>query len=79
LKQAIAASSKGENLARVDALGVWKGIKYKNVPIGRSSSGVGGPKGVDQLLDVVPGDGLNQSVEATHVRFSDCYASERGS
>jgi NADPH:quinone reductase-like Zn-dependent oxidoreductase len=59
----IATSSKDKNIARMKALGVWEGINYNKRPDWDKAVG----KGVVQLLDVVGGDGLNQSVEATRV------------
>jgi NADPH:quinone reductase-like Zn-dependent oxidoreductase len=66
--QVIATSSRDENLAKVKALGAWQGINYKQHPdwekkVLELTNG----RGVDQLLDVVGGDGLNQSVAATRV------------
>jgi NADPH:quinone reductase-like Zn-dependent oxidoreductase len=64
----IATSSKDENLARVKALGAWEGINYKRRPDWEKAAlELTDGKGVDQLLDVVGGDGLNQSVAATRV------------
>ncbi len=64
----IATSSKDENLARVKALGAWEGINYKKHPDWeRVALELTDGKGVDQLLEVVGGDGLNQSVAATRV------------
>ena len=64
----IATSSKDENLARMKALGVWEGINYNKRPDWEKAVlELTDGKGVDQLLDVVGGDGLNQSVEATRV------------
>ena len=64
----IATSSRDENLEKVKALGTWQTINYRKHPdwekkVLELTDG----KGVDQLLDVVGGDGLNQSVEATRV------------
>jgi NADPH:quinone reductase-like Zn-dependent oxidoreductase len=64
----IATSSRDENLAKVKALGAWQGINYRQHPdwekkVLELTNG----RGVDQLLDVVGGDGLNQSVAATRV------------
>ena len=64
----IATSSTDANLERVKALGAWEGINYRKRPdwekaVLELTDGIG----VDQLLDVVGGDGLNQSVEATRV------------
>jgi NADPH:quinone reductase-like Zn-dependent oxidoreductase len=64
----IATSSKDENLARVKALGAWEGINYAKRPDWEKVAlELTDGKGVDQLLDVVGGDGLNQSVAATRV------------
>jgi len=64
----IATSSKDENLTRMKALGVWEGINYNKRPDwDKAVLELTGGMGVDQLLDVVGGDGLNQSVEATRV------------
>jgi NADPH:quinone reductase-like Zn-dependent oxidoreductase len=64
----IATSSKDENLETTKALGAWQTINYRKHPdwekkVLELTDG----KGVDQLLDVVGGDGLNQSIEATRV------------
>jgi NADPH:quinone reductase-like Zn-dependent oxidoreductase len=64
----IATSSKDENLTRVKALGAWEGINYTRRPDWEKAAlELTDGKGVDQLLDVVGGDGLNQSVAATRV------------
>jgi len=64
----IATSSKDVNLARVKALGAWEGINYTKRPDWEKVAlELTDGKGVDQLLDVVGGDGLNQSVAATRV------------
>ena len=64
----IATSSKDENLTRVKALGAWEGINYKKRPDWEKVAlELTDGKGVDQLLDVVGGDGVNQSVAATRV------------
>jgi len=64
----IATSSKDENLARVKALGAWEGINYTKRPDWENVAlELTDGKGVDQLLDVVGGDGLNRSVAATRV------------
>ena len=64
----IATSSKDENLSRMKALGVWEAINYTKRPDwDKAVLELTDGKGVDQLLDVVGGDGLNQSVEATRV------------
>jgi NADPH:quinone reductase-like Zn-dependent oxidoreductase len=64
----IVTSSRDENLAKVKELGAWEGINYRKHPewekkVLELTDG----NGVDQLLDVVGGDGLNQSVAATRV------------
>jgi NADPH:quinone reductase-like Zn-dependent oxidoreductase len=64
----IATSSKDENLARVNALGAWEEINYTKHPdwekvVLKLTDG----KGVDRLLDVIGGDGLDQSIAATRV------------
>jgi NADPH:quinone reductase-like Zn-dependent oxidoreductase len=64
----IATSSRDENLEKVKALGAWQTINYRRHPewekkVLELTDG----KGVDQLLDVVGGDGINQSIEATRV------------
>jgi NADPH:quinone reductase-like Zn-dependent oxidoreductase len=64
----IATSSKDENLERVKALGAWEGINYRKRPDWEKAAlEMTDGKGVDQLLEVVGGDGLNQSVAATRV------------
>jgi NADPH:quinone reductase-like Zn-dependent oxidoreductase len=64
----IATSSKDENLAKVKALGVWEGINYsKRHDWEKAVLELTDGRGVDQLLDVVGGDGLNQSIKATRV------------
>ncbi|MHC5821386.1 MAG: zinc-dependent alcohol dehydrogenase family protein [Nostoc sp.] len=64
----IATSSKDENLAKVKALGAWEGINYTKRPDWEKAAlDLTDGKGVDQLLDVVGGDGLNQSIAATRV------------
>jgi NADPH:quinone reductase-like Zn-dependent oxidoreductase len=64
----IATSSRDENLEKVKALGAWETINYRRHPewekkVLELTDG----KGVDQLLDLVGGDGINQSIEATRV------------
>lgn len=64
----IATSSKDENLAKMKALGAWEGINYNKRPDWEKVAlEMTDGKGVDQLLDVVGGDGLNKSVQATRV------------
>ena len=64
----IATSSRDENLEKVKALGAWQTINYRRHPewekkVLELTDGTG----VDQLLDVVGGDGINQSIEATRI------------
>lgn len=62
----IVTSSKDENLARAKTLGAWAGINYRSTPAWeREVLALTGGRGVDLLLDVAGGDGLNQSVAAT--------------
>lgn len=62
----IATSSKDENLAKTKALGAWAGVNYKTDPAWEKEVlALTDGKGVDLLLDVAGGDGLNQSVAAT--------------
>ena len=64
----IATSSRDENLERVKALGAWEGINYKKYPAWEKKVlELTNGKGVDQLLEVAGGDGLNQSIAATKV------------
>jgi NADPH:quinone reductase-like Zn-dependent oxidoreductase len=64
----IATSSSDEKLAKVKALGASDGINYKQFPEWEKKAlELTDGKGVDILLDVVGGDGLNQSVAATKV------------
>ena len=64
----IATSSKDENLETTKALGAWQTINYRKHPDWeRKVLELTDGKGVDQLLDVVGGDGLNQFIEATRV------------
>jgi NADPH:quinone reductase-like Zn-dependent oxidoreductase len=64
----IATSSKDENLARMKALGAWQGINCNQRPDWEKVAlELTDGKGVDQLLDLVGGDGLNKSVLATRV------------
>lgn len=62
----IGTSSRDDNLARVKELGAWQGINYKQhheweKKVLELTDGMG----VDLLLDVAGGNGLNQSVAAT--------------
>ncbi|EPM46817.1 oxidoreductase, zinc-binding dehydrogenase family protein, partial [Pseudomonas syringae pv. actinidiae ICMP 19100] len=62
----IATSSKDENLQAVKALGAVAGVNYRTHPewaeeVLKLTDG----KGVDLLLDVAGGDGINQSIAAT--------------
>lgn len=62
----IATSSRDENLAKVKALGAHEGINYKQHPEWEAKVlELTDGKGVDLLLDVAGGNGLNQSVAAT--------------
>jgi NADPH:quinone reductase-like Zn-dependent oxidoreductase len=62
----IATSSRDENLEKVKALGASHGINYRQFPAWEEQAlELTDGKGVDILLDVVGGDGLNQSVAAT--------------
>jgi NADPH:quinone reductase-like Zn-dependent oxidoreductase len=64
----IATSSSDEKLERVKALGAWEGINYTKFPAWEKKAlELTNGRGVDQLLDVVGGDGLNQSIAATRV------------
>lgn len=62
----IATSSQDHNLQAVKALGAVAGINYRTTPdwAGEVLKLTGG-KGVDLLLDVAGGSGINQSVAAT--------------
>jgi NADPH:quinone reductase-like Zn-dependent oxidoreductase len=52
----------------VKALGAWEGINYTKRPDWEKMAlELTDGRGIDQLLDVVGGDGLNQSVAATPV------------
>lgn len=64
----IVTSSRDENLEAVKKLGAWAGINYRKTPkweeeVLRLTDG----KGADVTLEVVGGDGINQSVQATKV------------
>jgi NADPH:quinone reductase-like Zn-dependent oxidoreductase len=62
----IATSSRDENLAKIKALGAHEGINYKqHHEWERRVLELTDGKGVDLLLDVAGGNGLNQSVAAT--------------
>ena len=64
----IATSSRDENLAKVRALGAWQGINYRTDPAwDKKVLELTDGQGVDQILEVVGGDGLNQSIAATKV------------
>jgi NADPH:quinone reductase-like Zn-dependent oxidoreductase len=64
----IATSSRDENLERVKALGAWQTINYReHREWEKRAVELTEGRGVDQLLDVVGGNGLNQSIEATRV------------
>lgn len=62
----IATSSSDQNLQTVKALGAVAGVNYRSTPkweeeVLKLTDG----KGVDLLLDVAGGDGINQSIAAT--------------
>ena len=64
----IATSSKDSNLAAMKALGAVAGVNYRTTPewaqaVLQLTEG----NGVDLLLDVAGGDGINQSIAATKV------------
>lgn len=62
----IATSSSDANLARVKEIGVADGINYRTFPAWEERVlELTDGKGVDVLIDVAGGDGLNQSVLAT--------------
>ncbi|WP_413742183.1 zinc-dependent alcohol dehydrogenase family protein [Sodalis sp. RH15] len=62
----IATSGRDENLAKIRALGAAEGINYKKHPDwAKEALALTGGNGVDLLLDVAGGNGLNQSVAAT--------------
>lgn len=62
----IATSSRDENLEKVKALGVDAGINYRTHPDWEKEVlALTDGKGVDLLLDVAGGDGVNKSVLAT--------------
>jgi len=62
----IATSSRDENLAKTKALGGWAGVNYKqHTAWEKQVIELTDGKGVDLLIDVAGGDGLNQSVAAT--------------
>ena len=64
----IVTSSRDENLDRVQAMGAWAGINYRtNLHWEKSALELTGGRGVDQLLDVAGGEGMNRSVAATRV------------
>ena len=64
----IATSSKDANEAQVKALGAAEFINYRTHPDWEKKAlELTDGKGVDQLLDVVGGAGLNQSVQATRI------------
>jgi NADPH:quinone reductase-like Zn-dependent oxidoreductase len=64
----IATSSSDEKLARVKALGATHGINYsKTKEWHKAALELTNGLGVDQLLEVVGGDGINDSVQATRV------------
>lgn len=62
----IATSSSEEKLRRLEALGATAGINYTTDPDwDRTALRLTGGYGVDQVLDVGGGDGLNKSINAT--------------
>ncbi|TCL05013.1 zinc-dependent alcohol dehydrogenase family protein [Sodalis ligni] len=62
----IATSGRDENLAKIRALGAAEGINYRKHPDwAKEALALTGGNGVDLLLDVAGGNGLNQSVAAT--------------
>lgn len=62
----IATSSSDANLDKVKALGVSDGVNYRTHPDWKKKVlQLTGGKGVDVLIDVAGGEGLNQSVLAT--------------
>jgi NADPH:quinone reductase-like Zn-dependent oxidoreductase len=64
----IATSSSDEKLERVKALGATDGINYtKRKDWHKAALELTNGLGVDQLLEVVGGDGINDSVQATRV------------
>ena len=64
----IVISSSDEKLEKVKALGAWEGINYRCKPAWEKRVvELTGGKGVDLLVDVAGGNGLNQSIAATKV------------
>lgn len=64
----IATTGREENVARVKELGAWQVINYRTTPDWHKKAlELTDGNGVDQLLDVVGGEGLNQSIQATRV------------
>ncbi len=62
----IVTSSSDENLTRAMALGAQAGINYRKTPDWETEVlALTDGKGVDLLLDVAGGDGINQSIAAT--------------
>lgn len=62
----IVTSSSDENLTRAMALGAEAGINYRKTPDWETEVlALTEGKGVDLLLDVAGGDGINQSIAAT--------------
>lgn len=62
----VVTSSNDENLKRAMALGAEAGINYRNNPEWEKEVlALTEGKGVDLLLDVAGGDGINQSIAAT--------------
>lgn len=64
----IATSSRDENLQALKKIGAAEGVNYKTHPVWAAEVlKLTGGKGVDLLLDVAGGEGINQSVAATRV------------
>lgn len=69
----IVTSSSDENLTRAIALGAQSRINYRKTPDWESEVlALTEGKGVDLLLDVAGGDGINQSIAAT--KAAGCIA-----
>jgi NADPH:quinone reductase-like Zn-dependent oxidoreductase len=64
----ISTSSSDDKLARAVALGAAETINYRNTPEwDEAARELTGGRGVDHVLDVVGGEGLNRSVAASRV------------
>jgi len=64
----IATSGRAANIDRLKQLGAWQTINYRENPDWHLKAlEMTDGNGVDQLLDVVGGDGLNQSIQATRI------------